>query len=153
MHCHCTLHCLHLHPRDGDLRSQGSQRRCDLGACWWRDDFWQAGWGKAKCSGKRVGFPHLPPLPSRFFHLISVVLISSLRVQRRGRNEVVWLQLVPTWCRDPGGMCSSLSSGARVPFLDAQPQCRQVLAEEVRSWEGAINEGVKLWPEVLWCYR
>ena len=70
MHCHRTLHRLHLHPRDGDLRSQGSQRCCDLGACWWRDDLWQAGWGKAKCSGKRVGFYHLPFMPARFFCVI-----------------------------------------------------------------------------------
>ena len=36
----------------------------------------------------------------------------SLRVQRRGRNKVVWAQLVPTGCRDPGGVCSCMSSGA-----------------------------------------
>ena len=38
-------------------------------------------------------------------------------------------------------------------LLDSQPKCGQVLAQEVRSWEGAIIEGVKLWSEVLWCYR
>ena len=38
--------------------------------------------------------------------------IISLRVQRRGRNKVVWTQLVPTGCRDPGGVCSRLSSDA-----------------------------------------
>merc|ERR1712130_966193 len=42
VHCHRTLYCLHFHPRDGDLRSQGSQRCCDIGLRWWRNDLWQA---------------------------------------------------------------------------------------------------------------
>ena len=67
MHCYCALHCLHLHPRDGDMCSQGSQRRCHLGACWRIDDLWQAGRGKTKCSGERVGFYHLSSMPARFF--------------------------------------------------------------------------------------
>ena len=45
-------------------------------------------------------------------------------LQRGGRNKVLWAQLVPTGSRDPGGVCSRLSSGARVPLLDAQPQHR-----------------------------
>ena len=67
MYCECALHCLHFYPRDGDLRSQGSQGRCHLGTRWWRDDLWQAGWGEANCSWKRAGVRHLPCLPSRFF--------------------------------------------------------------------------------------
>ena len=153
MYCHCTLHCLHLHSRDGDLRSQGSQRRCDLGACWWRDDLRQTGWGKAKCSWKRVGFHHLPFLPSRFICTTFDLLILAFRVQRGGGNKVLWLQLVPTGSRDPGGVCSRLSSGARVQFLDPQPQCGQVLAQEVGSWKEPVVKGFKLWTEVLWCYR
>ena len=56
------------------------------------------------------------------------------RVQRRRRDKAVWAQLVPTGCRDPGGVCSCLSSGARMPFLDPQPQCGQMLVEEVGYW-------------------
>ena len=50
VHCHRSLCCLHLHPRDGDLRSQGPQRCCNH----LTDDLRQAGQGKAKCSGKRA---------------------------------------------------------------------------------------------------
>ena len=38
-------------------------------------------------------------------------------------------------------------------LLDAQPQRGQMLAQEVRSWEKAVVEGVKLWSEVLWRHR
>ena len=40
-----------------------------------------------------------------------------------------------------------------MPLLDAQPQCGQVLAQEVGSCEEPVLEGFKLWSEVLWCYR
>ena len=50
----------------------------------------------------------LPGLSTKFM-LCSFL---PLRVQRRGGNKVVWSQLVPTGCCDPGGMCSRLSSGA-----------------------------------------
>ena len=59
----------------------------------------------------------LPGLSLQFFIASST---TSLRVQRRGRNEVVWSQLVPSWCRDAGRVLSRLSSRARVSLLDAQ---------------------------------
>ena len=81
----------------------------------------------------------------------SYAFLSSL--QRRGGYKVLWPQLVPTGCRDPGGMCSSLSSGARVQLLDAQPKHWQVLAEEVRPGKNGLDKRLKLWTKVLWCNR
>ena len=40
----------------------------------------------------------LPCLPGLSEQLLIVSYILSLRVQRRGRNKVVWAQLVPTGC-------------------------------------------------------
>ena len=60
----------------------------------------------------------LPGFSVNFF----IVLILSFRVQRGGRNKVFRLQCLPTFCRNPGGLCSCLPSRARMSFLDAQPQ-------------------------------
>ena len=54
----------------------------------------------------------LPCLPGLSVQLLIDSSILSLRVQCRGRNKVVWAQLVPTGCRDPGGVCRCLSSRA-----------------------------------------
>ena len=81
----------------------------------------------------------------------SYAFLSSL--QRRGGYKVLWPQLVPTGCRDPGGVCSSLSWGARVQLLDAQPKHWQVLAEEVRPGKNGLDKGLKLGTKVLWCHR
>ena len=63
----------------------------------------------------------LPCMPGFVSSLTkSLTCVSSL--QRRGGNKVLRPQLVPTGCRDPRGVCSCLSLGARMQFLDAQPQ-------------------------------
>ena len=82
--------------------------------------------------------------------MFDLLILLHNSVQRGGGDQVLGAQPVPSWSRDPGRVCSRLSSGARVPFLDAQPQCGQVLAEEVRSWKGTIVQGFKLWSEIMW---
>ena len=153
MYRHRTLHRLHLHPRDGDLRSQGSQGCRDLGVCGWRSGLWQARWGETKCSWERAECHHLPFLSARFLAFRFLIADFSLSVQGGGRNQVLRAQLAPTGSRNPGGVRSCLSSGARVPLLDSQPQHRKVLAQEVGSWTSAFVEGIKLWPEILRCFR
>ena len=40
-----------------------------------------------------------------------------------------------------------------MPLLDAQPQRGQVLVKEVGPCEEPVVKGIKLWSEVMWCYR
>ena len=90
-------------------------------------------------------------VPSFTKSLTCLSFHSSL--QRGEGDKVLRPQPVPTGCRDRGGVCSRLSSGTRVPLLDAQPQCGQVLAKEVGSWKEPVVKRIKLWTEVLWCHR
>ena len=63
--CTATMSCIAFTFNDGDLRSQGSQRRCGLGLRWWRDDLRQAGWGEAHTAGTSPELHCVPSLPAR----------------------------------------------------------------------------------------